>query len=52
LRVIVTSEDIKKRIIADGGGPLASSPGDYAINIQREEGRWIALVKKLGLTIN
>jgi tripartite-type tricarboxylate transporter receptor subunit TctC len=52
LRAIVTSEDIKKRIIADGGGPVASSPEDYAINIQREEGRWIALVKKLGLTIN
>jgi tripartite-type tricarboxylate transporter receptor subunit TctC len=52
LRHIVTSEDIKKRIVADGGGPLASSPEDYATNIQREEGRWAALVKKLGLTIN
>jgi tripartite-type tricarboxylate transporter receptor subunit TctC len=52
LRHIVTSDDIKKRIVADGGGPLASSPEDYATNIQREEGRWASLVKKLGLTVN
>ena len=52
LRHIVTSDDIKKRIVADGGGPLASSPEDYATNIQREEGRWASLVRKLGLTVN
>jgi len=52
LRAIVTSEDIRKRIVADGGGPLASTPEEYAVNIAREEGRWVALVKKLGLTIN
>ena len=33
LRAIVTSEDVKKRIIADGGGPLASTPEEYAANI-------------------
>jgi len=52
LRLIVTSEDIKKRIIADGGGPVASTPEEYAANIQREEGKWAALIKKLGLTVN
>ena len=49
LRAIVTSDDIKKRIIADGGGPVASTPEEYAANIQREEGKWAALIKKLGL---
>ncbi len=52
LRKIVTSEDIKARIIADGGGPVASTPEEYAANIQREEGKWAALIKKLGLVVN
>jgi tripartite-type tricarboxylate transporter receptor subunit TctC len=52
LRRIVSSDDVKKRIAADGGGAVASTPEEYAANIQREEGRWAALVKKLGLTIN
>ena len=52
LRKIVNSEDVKARIIADGGGPLASTPEEYAANIAREEGRWAALIKKLGLVVN
>ena len=47
----MTSEDIKARIIADGGGPVASTPEEYAANIEREEGRWAALIKKLGLKV-
>jgi tripartite-type tricarboxylate transporter receptor subunit TctC len=52
LRKIVNSEDVKQRIISDGGGPLASTPEEYAANIAREEGRWAALIKKLGLVVN
>jgi tripartite-type tricarboxylate transporter receptor subunit TctC len=52
LRKIVTSEDVKQRIIADGGGPVASTPEEYAANIRREEGKWAALIKKLGLVVN
>ena len=52
LRKIVSSEDFKTRIIADGGGPVASTPEEYAANIQREEGKWAALIKKLGLVVN
>ena len=52
LRAIVNSDDIKNRIIADGGGPVASTPEEYAANIQREEGKWAALLKKLGIVIN
>jgi len=51
LRKIVSSEDVKKRIVADGGGPVASTPEEYAANIQREEGKWAALIKKLGLKV-
>jgi tripartite-type tricarboxylate transporter receptor subunit TctC len=52
LRKIVSADDIRKRIIADGGGPVASTPEEYAANIEREEGKWAALIKKLGLVVN
>jgi tripartite-type tricarboxylate transporter receptor subunit TctC len=52
LRAVVTSDDISKRIIADGGDPAASTPEEYAENIAREEAKWAALIKKLGLVIN
>jgi hypothetical protein len=30
---------------------MASTPEDYAANIAREEGKWGAIVKKLGLKV-
>jgi tripartite-type tricarboxylate transporter receptor subunit TctC len=51
LREIVNSEDVKKRLISDGGGPMPSTPDEYAANIEREEGKWRALANKLGLKI-
>ena len=52
LRAIVTSEEISKRIVADGGDPVATTPEEYAANLAREEAKWAALVKKIGLVIN
>ena len=52
LRKIVTSEDVKKHLIDVGGDPIASTPAEYARNIQREEGKWQAVIKKLGLVVN
>lgn len=49
LQAILTSDDMKKRLIDDGSDPVAGTPEDYAANIRREEGKWAALVKKLGL---
>ncbi len=51
LRTILTSDDFKARIDAAGGSPVASTPEEYAANIQREEGKWAALIKKLGLVV-
>jgi hypothetical protein len=39
------------RMISGGGGPMPSTPEEYATNIEREEGKWRALVNKLGLKI-
>jgi tripartite-type tricarboxylate transporter receptor subunit TctC len=51
LRTIVTSDDFKARMAAAGGGPIASTPEEFVANIQREEGKWAALIKKLGLKV-
>jgi tripartite-type tricarboxylate transporter receptor subunit TctC len=51
LRAIVTSDDFKTRIVAAGGGAVASTPEEYAVNIEREEGKWAALIKKLSLKV-
>jgi tripartite-type tricarboxylate transporter receptor subunit TctC len=51
LQAILQSDDIKKRMIDLGSEPTPGTPEDYAANIQREEGKWAALIKKLGLKI-
>jgi tripartite-type tricarboxylate transporter receptor subunit TctC len=51
LRAIVTSDEFKKRIVADGGGPAPSTPEEHAANMVREEGKWTAVIKKLGLKL-
>jgi tripartite-type tricarboxylate transporter receptor subunit TctC len=51
LRAMLNSDDVKKRLIAAGSDPAPSTSDEYAQNIRREEGKWAALVKKLGLKI-
>jgi len=51
LRAILTDEEMKKRLIADGSDPAPSTPEEYAANIAREEGKWAGLVQKLGLKL-
>jgi tripartite-type tricarboxylate transporter receptor subunit TctC len=48
----VALPEVRERIAADGGDPLSSSPDDYAAAIDREETRWGALVRKLGLKVD
>jgi tripartite-type tricarboxylate transporter receptor subunit TctC len=51
LQTILKSDDTKKLMIDLGSEPTPGTPEDYAANIQREEGKWAALIKKLGLKI-
>jgi tripartite-type tricarboxylate transporter receptor subunit TctC len=51
LRKVVASDDVKQRIFADGGDPLPSTPEEYATDIDHEEAKWSALIKKLGLRV-
>ena len=47
----MTLDEVKKRIAADGGDPLTSTPEEYAADIDREERKWGTLVRKLGLKV-
>jgi tripartite-type tricarboxylate transporter receptor subunit TctC len=51
LRAILTSVEMKKQLVAAGSDPAPGTPEEYATNIQREEGKWSALIKKLGLKL-
>jgi tripartite-type tricarboxylate transporter receptor subunit TctC len=51
LRKAVELDDVRARIAADGGDVLTSTPEQYAADIDREERKWGALVKKLGLKV-
>ena len=49
LRRIVGSEEMKQRLLDAGGDPIVSTPAEYRQNIHREESKWQAVIKKLGL---
>jgi tripartite-type tricarboxylate transporter receptor subunit TctC len=51
LKTLVNSDDIKKRINNEGGDPLTSTPEEYAADIDSEEKKWGALIKKLNLKV-
>jgi tripartite-type tricarboxylate transporter receptor subunit TctC len=51
LRAGVDTPEVRARIAADGGDPMPSSPAEYTADIQREDARWGALIRKLGLKV-
>src|SRR5262249_11515421 len=51
LRSMIESEEMTKRVVAEGADPMASTPEEYAANIERDEDKWAAVIKKLGLKI-
>lgn len=51
LRDLVNTEDVKKRIHNEGGDPLTSTPEEYAADIDKEEAKWGALIRKLNLKV-
>ena len=51
LRALIDSPEVRARIASDGGDPLPSTPEEYAADIQREDAKWGALIKKLKLKV-
>src|SRR5215510_11841854 len=48
LREAVAAPDTQERMAADGTEPLASTPDEYAADIDREETKWSAIVRQSG----
>ena len=51
LRLIVDTPDVRARIASDGGDPMPSTPEEYTADIEREDRKWGALIRKLGLKV-
>jgi tripartite-type tricarboxylate transporter receptor subunit TctC len=51
MRAALAEPDVRERIIADGAEPLAGTPEDYAADIDREETKWSAVVKRSGAKV-
>jgi tripartite-type tricarboxylate transporter receptor subunit TctC len=51
LRLIVDTPDVRARIASDGGDPMPSTPDEYTADIEREDKKWGALIRKLGLKV-
>ena len=52
LRAAVTSDELRSRLADDGAEPLASTPEEYAADIDREETKWSAIVKTSGAKVD
>ena len=51
LRKLVVTDEVKERIVNEGGAPLVSTAEEYAAAIDKDEKRWSTLVHKLGLKV-
>ena len=51
LNAALASEAVKKRLATEGAEALPGTPQDYAADIDREEKKWSALVRRLNLKV-
>ena len=51
LRALIDTPEVRARIAADGGDPMPSTPEEYAADIERENMKWGALIRKLNLKV-
>jgi tripartite-type tricarboxylate transporter receptor subunit TctC len=51
LRKLIDTDEVRQRIHAEGGDPLTSTAAAYAADIDKEETKWRALVRKLNLKV-
>jgi len=49
LRAALATEEVRRRIIQEGGEPMPTTPEEHAAIIDREETKWSALIKSIGL---
>jgi tripartite-type tricarboxylate transporter receptor subunit TctC len=49
LNAVLVTDEVRKRLALEGGEPIPGAPEEYTADIEREETRWSALVKTIGL---
>jgi tripartite-type tricarboxylate transporter receptor subunit TctC len=49
LRAALATDEVKRRLIADGAEPMPTTPEEHAAVIDREETKWSALIKSMGI---
>jgi len=52
LRALIDTPEVRARIAADGGDPMPSTPEEYTADIERENMKWGALIRKLNLKVD
>ena len=52
LAATLAAPDVRARIREDGGDAIASTPEDYAADIDREETKWSRIVKASGARVD
>jgi tripartite-type tricarboxylate transporter receptor subunit TctC len=52
LRAALTNDTVLKLLVQEGVDPLATTPEEFTAMIDREEPKWSALIKELGLSAN
>ncbi len=50
LRAALSMDDVRKRIIFEGGEPEVTTPEEHAAVIDREETKWSAVIRAAGIT--
>ena len=49
LRAALATEEVRKRIINEGGEPEPTTPEEHAAVIDREETKWSAVIRAAGI---
>jgi tripartite-type tricarboxylate transporter receptor subunit TctC len=49
LRAALASDEVRARIIAEGGEPEPTTPDQHAAVIDREESKWSAVIRAAGI---
>ena len=49
LRAALASDEVRARIIAEGGEPEPTTPEQHAAVIDREESKWSAVIRAAGI---
>src|SRR5262249_51184428 len=49
LRAMVETDAVRQRVLTEGGDVMTSTPEEYAKDIDQEETKWSALIRKLNL---